>query len=588
MSFADGDLIVATRDDIINGNYNGSKDGTITLRIIDTKEDKEVCKVRTNPTTEIVGTASDGRVITYDNSNCEIVVWDKALSTNKVLGKAGYGCIYDAESERIVFMRYGSMCFMTLDGNVTRYMDKMYASRIEAYDPETNSVVICDSEDGDNSTIQEYSLISLDDNDIKVLTETTHFSYGMFCGKNALISYPYGKKSTIDVINTKSGSKLKTWQFKGDSEIVSSPFCDRILVKVNKKYAYNYVKKSILIADPATGKYADTGITLKDVGQMAVFFDKASEHYFIVDSVKDKETKTRLIELCPGCFDLTEDIEEGKSPVYERPELKYKLGSDYDEVRKKADDLEKKYGVEILMGNEIKDYTISYAYKLTSFEDSDLNLEDKKWNADHALEVLDGDLAIYPEGFFEKFKDYRGKGGVVFVIVDRLINEHGNFTASGEYVARGPVDYIVIDYNWLTPSTPHHEIWHATENLIVTVEPDAFDPEEWNKLNPEGFTYTEDFEKYDNEDYYKYCKPDYYDDSDEREEIYFARVYGTVNPREDRATMMECFVGDLDYYDTSMYKSLLELVYTYPHLKAKIEFIGAACEKVFGYRYWQK
>lgn len=38
-----------------------------------------------------------------------------------------------------------------------------------------------------------------------------------------------------------------------------------------------------------------------------------------------------------------------------------------------------------------------------------------------------------------------------------------------------------------------HEIWHATENHILSADYSAFDPEAWAALNPESFTYYETF-----------------------------------------------------------------------------------------------
>lgn len=583
--FKDGDLAVTTRNDLINGIYNGSYDGSISIRVIDTKEDKEVGKVELNPTSEVKGVSADGRIIVYDCSDDTVSLWSKDLIQHEDIGKAESGCYYDQENDVLVFVRYGSVCKLGMDGTLTKFLDRMYGYYFEAYDPGSNSVIV-QKDDDRIGPLSKYSLISLEDNSVTSLVEDTRNMDLMFCDGKPIVSYPYDKKSVVELRDMKDGKITSSYGFKGDSEIYSSPLSDKIIVKVTKSYNYNYVKRTLLIADPFTGKYADTGISLKDANQVAITYDKNTEHFFIADSVSGKDRKARIIELCPECFDYSEDIKEYELKPYERPEEKYKLGDNFKDLRKKADEMEKKYGVKILIGNEILNREMSYAYRLTSMENASWPDEYRTGNTDYALGVIDTNLSKYPEGFFEKFKDFEGEGGVCIALVDELINDNGNFVANGENIFRGSTSYIVLSANTIELTTAHHELWHATENIINIVDPELFDLENWNKLNPEGFKYTEDFETYDNSDYYNMCKNESFDPV--VDDIYFARVYGTVNEREDKATIMETFVGNERYYDEERYSSCLDEMNSYPHIKAKIDYIGMACEKVFGYKYWEK
>ena len=581
--FSDGDMVVATRNDIVNGNYKGSNDGTVALHVIDGKLDQVIAEVDTTPGTDILGTTQDGRIVTYDSEDYGITVWTKDLKTSDKIGKANYGAVYNQEEEVIVFNRYASVCKMSLDGTVTRYLDKLYSTRCLNYDQESKSVVLSADDDNDNAA-QTFSLLSLEDSKVVDVVEDNNYGEAYFCGGKLLLSYPYEKKAYVEVRDL-DGKLAATYKFKYGAEIATSDLTDKMIVKIPEKYGYNYVKKTLLLADPLTGKYCDTGISLKDTNQIAITYDKYSEHFFIADSVSQKKTKARLIELCPECFDLTEDMKTGELKHYERPEDKYKLGDGYKDLRQKADGIEAKYGVKILIGNEILNRDISYSYKLTSMEKTKLSLEDQISYVDFALDTVEGNLSKYPEGFFEKFKDYRGKGGVCFAMVDRLVNENGNFFASGEFVFKGSTSYIVLDSNWLDHTTTHHELWHAVENIISIVDPDSFSPEEWDKYNPKDFKYTENFETYDSIDYSYMCKNECFDLNPD--DIYFARQYGTVYPKEDRATIIESFMGNESWYDPDKYTSCLDEFLTFPHLKAKLDYMGDKCEKVFGSRYWE-
>ena len=97
-------------------------------------------------------------------------------------------------------------------------------------------------------------------------------------------------------------------------------------------------------------------------------------------------------------------------------------------------------------------------------------------------------------------------------------------------------------------STICHEIWHATEDKILSADHTYFDPDIWAALNPEGFSY--------------YGQTAFTDPDQERwtlfgtgdEEIYFVDSYARVNEREDRARIME-FIMTKDEYCRALMSS---------------------------------
>lgn len=85
--------------------------------------------------------------------------------------------------------------------------------------------------------------------------------------------------------------------------------------------------------------------------------------------------------------------------------------------------------------------------------------------------------------------------------------------------------YIAYSLVGLNQKTFFHELMHAMEYQIWDVVPD-FD-EEWQKLNPPDFEYTEDYVEV------------FYNEQNEEWQEYFARDYGMKNILEDRATCFE-------------------------------------------------
>jgi len=88
-----------------------------------------------------------------------------------------------------------------------------------------------------------------------------------------------------------------------------------------------------------------------------------------------------------------------------------------------------------------------------------------------------------------------------------------------------------------------HEIWHATEDRLTSLQWDAIDSEAWAACNPRGFTYYEDYDTAMSEA-----------DGDwlffgGGQDVHFVDNYSTMNAREDRARIMEYIMGSDDFAD---------------------------------------
>ena len=109
---------------------------------------------------------------------------------------------------------------------------------------------------------------------------------------------------------------------------------------------------------------------------------------------------------------------------------------------------------------------------------------------------------------------------------------------------------------------------------------------DWEALNPPGFEYSMDFDRYfEGNSLDEYLM--YY--GDDRDGVYFIGSYSTVTAKEDRATVVETLfsAGDIKEFYPG-WDSYYQMVCSYPHLKAKLDEMAKWTEKVFGCVYWEE
>ncbi|MBR6274293.1 MAG: hypothetical protein IKR27_04710, partial [Lachnospiraceae bacterium] len=345
----------------------------------------------------------------------------------------------------------------------------------------------------------------------------------------------------------------------------------------------NDLIKEFLLVRPEDGSYEK----LEDFSSFDVVAaeDAKTEHlYFVITTYPAGKPVNAFYEYCPECFDYSETLEKTEVQVENHTELK--CGDYLSEIRKKADELEKEYGVEILIGDEIKSWKINGYYELISTEDMyEGAKEDELYSYEYTLEILEKALKQYPKGFFDMFKDYRNVGGMRFVLVGDLKNNAGSFVAGGVSSDVGCWRNIVFDIDAPSESTPHHEIWHSVEAQIRLRDPEAFSNEEWDALNPKGFKYSNNFDKYlvDSMKYDDYILTRSFGETPG----YFIEPYSTVNGQEDRATLIEpIMINETFLNPGDAYPSSRDYVESFPALVAKLEYMEKQYEKWFGEKYW--
>lgn len=220
--------------------------------------------------------------------------------------------------------------------------------------------------------------------------------------------------------------------------------------------------------------------------------------------------------------------------------------------RQRADVLEEKYGIRVLMGQQIVRPCGSYA-----------RVEEDPNRIDGALTQLETALSKYPEGFLSQFCNGIHEGGLYFCLTGRL---------DGALMPVGKTQRISDRYDISIDITAdglertiHHELWHAAEMKLST---ERFAHPQWEACNPEGFVY---YGSYD--EGYAALTQDTFAQSGA--ECSFVDAYSKINGTEDRARLMEnVMMGDAG----EMMRS--------PVLKKKLDIMSQTLREHFDTKDW--
>ncbi len=164
------------------------------------------------------------------------------------------------------------------------------------------------------------------------------------------------------------------------------------------------------------------------------------------------------------------------------------------------------------------------------YKEFNIDYEDDNDTINNALNKIDNIMSKFPEGFFKTFYDDTYKGLHIYltgkITPKNLDKQVENPTA---YSLTYDAKYIIvidITKNDLE-TTLAHEIFHNIEfklqdkNIFLN----------WNKYNPQNFTYN-----------YSYTKPYKYDytlNEEDNNNVYFIDKYSETYPEEDRARIFE-------------------------------------------------
>ena len=207
-------------------------------------------------------------------------------------------------------------------------------------------------------------------------------------------------------------------------------------------------------------------------------------------------------------------------------------------VRQQADELEKTYGVHILLGAQAQAPCAHSDFAVTLCEDASVIAG--------ALDTLKAELAKYPQGFLKQLRGGVPEDGLYFCLTGAIAG--GVDTVGFARPSGGRYELALDITDGKVAKTLHHEIWHAIE-MHCSVE--TFDAG-WAGYNPVGFAY---YGRYD-QGYTDLTRWTY--SGGTGADSYFVDAYSRINSREDRAQIFACaMAGDA-------------AVFTAPAIKAKL------------------
>lgn len=202
------------------------------------------------------------------------------------------------------------------------------------------------------------------------------------------------------------------------------------------------------------------------------------------------------------------------------PELEDALS----DIRARADELEEKYGITILLGNQAN-LPAKYCGK-EIIPATDLQ------QLSAALTVLDEQLARYPAELFAQFQNRAGEEGIVLCLTGEI---SGTLPTAGytKLLRERYVLLLDVTAQEIVP-TLHHELWHLLEMKIST---DTFEIAGWSAQNPADFKYSGKY----NTGYLDLTNWTY--SAGNGAESHFLDPYSRINAREDRAQIWQAILS---------------------------------------------
>lgn len=239
------------------------------------------------------------------------------------------------------------------------------------------------------------------------------------------------------------------------------------------------------------------------------------------------------------------------------------------QVRTLADELEERYGVKIQLSSQCAQAAQSCMYEITTTDQ--IGFADEPEQIGRFLNALEQCLSLYPEGFFRQFCNSVGECRIRFLPVGAMKSETN---VVGVCFPDGGWYNIALDIRE-EKMTGYlcHEIWHATEFMILAEDAAAFDNDAWAELNPPGFLYDRGG-NLDDPNWQKWTM--LY--SSGREGIYFIDGYGRTNELEDRARIMEYMMTKDEFAERMMAS---------PAITGKLQWMCDAIRRCFDTTDWE-
>ena len=319
--------------------------------------------------------------------------------------------------------------------------------------------------------------------------------------------------------------------------------------------------------------YLAEAVWLNESELLVQLMDFDENVYFCVWNLKNAKDYESIFQVSEHVGNTVNEIElpDGADIKMYAPS---ELSEDLLALREIADEIEERFGVEILIGQECGDILGGYAVTpLTEYE-----------AIDEALGMLERELEKYPEGFFEQMHDEDTTESVFYIAGSLQGIDDANLSMAGGFrLEEAGRDIIVMNCEtpYSSDNTIHHEISHSIDSyLLEKSEKDGVEylsEDSWNELNPADDCYTYSYgeqgkEQYMANTYFESCG-----DGD-LSKVYFIDDYSMTYPTEDRARIFEYAMVESDWVEFSQM----------PNLANKLEYYCNAIREGFDTTGWDE
>ena len=248
------------------------------------------------------------------------------------------------------------------------------------------------------------------------------------------------------------------------------------------------------------------------------------------------------------------------------------LSSDLLGVRDRADELEQRFGVHILLSSECADPCTASGYQVTTTDQA--GWKNEALTISRALDNIEEALSNYPDDFFRQFCTDAQDSGIYLMLVGSITSDDPIYVSAFEF-GLGAREYIGLDISFYELSgNLYHEIWHATENKIFRTDFSGFYDGSWDSCNPPGFEYRYEYNLSDQEGT---LRRNTFTGGDQ--EVYFVDDYAKTYPKEDRARIMEYVMGQ---------DSLAQSLLSSPAIRQKLALMDQGIRSAFDTSGWEE
>ena len=542
--------------------------------VVSTSADDVVRSFVSDINLRFVGIKKSGTVIMAGNDPKEgsmLYYYQAGKTAPKKLGTAAdYQSIkYDEKNDMLYCQKDNVISIIEKDGTLKELYKAADGEMFKGMELSQMVGAVCT--DGEGEGLNGLSLVSLSDGqplwDTVMNMGSTAFTEDIALVCDGLGTQADGSElSAVRCFDLRTGEKKGIYKVKGSVSKLcfsSDSYCGMI--------AGTELTDCITFFDTAKGRCAQVDVGIKGMyvtGGICLDDGRWAVNVSVEDSTTGRSSaKTFVVSADKLIWTDAEagtDIEDVFKPVT--------CGEALAAQREKADRLQEKYGITILIGDEVKN-----AYSGMISAETDM-YADYPEQLDAQLDALSIWLSTYPEGFFEKFKTSENKKGYRLLFAGGFEGEN--------VVAKTSKDRNYVDVALSIRSSDRsfytdldHETWHAVEYMADAMGI-SIDKSGWDALQPSGFTYN----GVHGGGYRSNILNNGYH-PDRMGDIAFIRDYSMENEHEDRATMMEYVAPSLSVF--TGYNSYYELE-RFPVLKAKLDMMSEVSRKCFGYVYWEE